>query len=63
MRGRILALTRMSPPAGTGLSHWSSREMAAYVKRSEGVAVSWHYVARLWRDNGLQPSRQGTFKL
>jgi hypothetical protein len=53
----------MSPPAGTGLSHWSSREMAAYVKRSEGVAVSWHYVARLWRDNGLQPSRQGTFKL
>jgi transposase len=53
----------MSPPAETGLSHWSSREMAAYVKRVEGVAVSWHYVANLWRDNGLQPSRQGTFKL
>jgi transposase len=63
VRGRILALTRMSPPAETGLSHWSSREMAAYVKRAEGVSVSWHYVASLWRDNGLQPSRQGTFKL
>jgi transposase len=63
VRGRILALTRMSPPAETGLSHWSSREMAAYLKRREGVTVSWHYVANLWRDNGLQPYRQGTFKL
>ncbi len=63
VRERILALTRMSPPAETGLSHWSSRAMAAYVKRIEGVSVSWHYVANLWRDNGLQPSRQGTFKL
>src|SRR3954470_24925664 len=40
VRGRILALTRMSPPAETGLSHWSSREMAAYLKRREGVTVS-----------------------
>src|SRR3954452_14475059 len=62
VRGRILALTRMSPPAETGLSHWSSREMAAYLKRREGVTVSWHYVANLWRDNGLQPYRQGTYK-
>jgi transposase len=61
--GRVLALTRMSPPAETGLSHWSSREMAAYLQRREGVTVSWHYVAKLWRDNGLQPYRQGTFKL
>jgi transposase len=63
VRGRVLALTRMTPPVETGLSHWSSREMAAYLKRSEGVSVSWHYVANLWRDNGLQPARQGTFKL
>lgn len=60
---RILALTRMSPPAETGLSHWSSRQMAAYITRTEGVPVSWHYVAKLWRDNELQPHRQGTFKL
>lgn len=60
---RILALTRVTPPVETGLSHWSSREMAAYLKRHESVTVSWHYVAQLWRDNDLAPHRQGTFKL
>jgi transposase len=60
---RILALTRATPPVETGLSHWSSRQLAAYLKRTEGVSVSWHYVAKLWRDNGLKPHRQGTFKL
>jgi len=60
---RILALTRATPPAETGLSHWSSREMAGYVTRTEGVSVSWHYVAKLWRDNNLKPHRQGTFKI
>ena len=60
---RILALTRTTPPSETGLSHWSSREMAAYVTRTEGVPVSWHYVAKLWRDNNLKPHRLGTFKL
>jgi transposase len=63
IRGRILALTRTSPPAETGLSHWSSREMAAFITRTEGVSVSYHYVAKLWRDNGLRPHRLGTFKL
>ncbi|MEV0705627.1 IS630 family transposase [Saccharopolyspora sp. NPDC050389] len=63
IRGRILALTLASPPGETGLSHWSSREMAAYIKRTEGVAVSHNYVAKLWRDNGLRPYRQGTFKV
>ena len=37
IRARILAATRTSPPAETGLSHWSSREMAAFIKRTEGV--------------------------
>src|SRR6266566_2022162 len=32
-RGRVIALTRMSPPADSGLSHWSTRTLAAYVKR------------------------------
>jgi transposase len=63
VRARILALSRATPPAQTGLSHWSSREMAKYVTRTEGVPVSWHYVAKLWRDNDLKPHRQGTFKL
>lgn len=63
IRARILALTRSSPPSETGLSHWSSREMARYIKRTEGVSVSWYYVAKLWRENGLKPHRQGTFKI
>jgi transposase len=63
IRARILAATRTSPPAETGLSHWSSREMAAFIRRTEGVSVSYHYVAKLWRDNGLKPHRQGTFKV
>jgi transposase len=63
VRARILALTRTTPPAETGLSHWSSRELAAYLKRADGVSVSWHYVAKLWRENGLKPHQQGTFKL
>lgn len=63
IRARILALTRTSPPAETGLSHWSSRAMANYIKRTEQVPVSWHYVAKLWREHDLKPHRQGTFKL
>jgi transposase len=63
VRGRILALTRTSPPVETGLSHWSSREMAAFVKRTEGVSVSHYYVAKLWRETGLRPHRLGTFKV
>jgi transposase len=60
---RILALTRSTPPPQTGLSHWSSRQLAGYLKRHEGVSVSWHYIAKLWRDNDLRPHRQGTFKV
>jgi hypothetical protein len=53
IRGRVLALTRTSPPAETGLSHRSSRELAAFIERTEGVYVSHHYVAKLWRATGL----------
>ncbi|WP_051114824.1 IS630 family transposase [Actinokineospora enzanensis] len=63
IRGRILAATRQSPPVETGLSRWSSREMAAFITRTEGVSVSHQFVARLWRQYGLAPHRQGTFKL
>ncbi|MGH3524391.1 MAG: IS630 family transposase [Mycobacterium sp.] len=61
VRARILAATRQTPP--DGLSHWSSREMAKFIARTEGVSVSWNYVAKLWRKTGLKPHRQGTFKL
>jgi transposase len=63
IRARILAATRSSPPVESGLSHWSSREMVAFIKRTERVEVSHHYVAKLWRDNGLRPQQQGTFKV
>jgi transposase len=62
-RGRVIALTRMSPPADSGLSHWSTRTLAAYLKRREGISVSWHYVARIWREENLEPHRSGTFKI
>ena len=63
VRARILALSRTTPPPGTGLSHWSSRLMADYLKRVEDVTVSWHYIAKVWREEGLQPYRSGTFKV
>lgn len=61
IRARILAATRSAPPEG--LSHWSSREMVKFIERTEKVTVSHHYVAKLWRETGLKPHRQGTFKL
>ena len=45
------------------MTHWSSAEMAKYLKRVEGISVSHNFVATLWREHGLQPHRQGTFKL
>jgi transposase len=62
-RARIVALTKKSPPADTGLTHWSSYEMAKYLKRHEGIAVSHNFIAQLWREHGLKPHRQGTFKM
>ena len=63
VRARVLALTRSSPPTQTGLSHWSSRELAAFLQRTEGVSVSHNYIAALWREHGLKPWQVGTFKL
>ena len=62
-RARIVALTRQSPPEKTGLSHWSSREMACYLAREERISVSHNFVADLWREHDLRPWQQGTFKL
>lgn len=63
VRSRVIALTRMTPPDGTGLSHWSTRELAKYLARTENIAVSWHYIARIWREESLKPHRSGTFKI
>ena len=37
--------------------------MAAFIQRTEGVYVSHHCVSKLWRETGLRPHRQGTFKV
>jgi transposase len=63
VRSRIVALTRASPPAQLGITHWSSRAMSSYLRRFEDIAVSHNFVADLWREHGLRPHRQGTFKL
>ncbi|WP_026257367.1 IS630 family transposase [Actinopolymorpha alba] len=62
VRSRIVALTKRPPPKETGLTHWSTQEMAKYLKRHEGINVSHNFVAELWREHGLKPHRQGTFK-
>jgi len=63
VRSRIIALTRLGPPEQTGLTHWSSREMAKYLKRYEGISVSHNFISELWLEKGLKPHRQGTFKV
>lgn len=63
VRARVVALSRTSPPEETGLSHWSTRTLAACLKRREGISVSFNYVARIWREEKLRPHRSGTFKL
>ena len=62
-RARILALTMLPPPAITGLTNWSSYEMAKYLKRHQGISVSHNFIHELWQENGLRPHLQGTFKL
>jgi transposase len=63
VRSRILALTRTSPPQELGISHWSSREMAAALKAAHGIEVSHNFISELWREHDLKPHIQGTFKL
>ena len=53
-RAQIVALTLKSP--GSGLSHWSSRELA------NEVGVSHTTVHRIWQAHDLQPHRIETFK-
>jgi len=54
-RAQIVAKT-LKPPPGSGLSHWSVRELAAE------VGVSHSTVHRIWQAHDLQPHRIETFK-
>jgi hypothetical protein len=63
IRAKVLALARVTPPSALGISHWSSTDMSRYIQKTEGVYVSQTWVSRVWREHGLQPWRQGTFKI
>ena len=54
--GQILAATLTPPPAGLGVTHWSSRLLADHL----GVDAS--TVLRTWRHHRVQPWRVETFK-
>jgi transposase len=52
----IIAATLTPPPKKLGVTHWSSRLLAAKLKIGNAT------VARAWRDYGVQPWRSQTFK-
>jgi transposase len=52
----VVAETLTPPPEESGLTHWSSRELA---KR---IGVSHNEIASIWRNWGIQPHRTESFK-
>lgn len=57
----VITSTLNPPPEELGVTHWSSRLLAAQLTKA-GLPVSFSEVARIWRDWGLQPHRAETFK-
>jgi transposase len=55
-RSKILATTLAAPPKKLGITHWSSRLLAAHLK------VDASTVLRTWRHYRVQPWRSETFK-
>jgi Homeodomain-like domain len=55
-RAEILAATLTPPPEHLGVTHWSSRLLAAE------LGVSHNTVARVWAEYDLKPWRTETFK-
>jgi transposase len=53
---RIITATLTPPPKRLGVTHWSSRLLAAKLKIDHAT------VARAWKDYGVQPWRSHTFK-
>jgi transposase len=56
-----LTVTLTRPPDELGITHWSSRLLADWLRRS-GTHVSHDSISRLWRRFGIQPWRCETFK-
>jgi len=52
----VLWHTMLKPPTDLGVEHWSSRLLA------RRVGLHHSQVARIWRQRGLRPYKDGTFK-
>jgi transposase len=61
VRDEILSATLMAPPPELGITHWSSRLLANWLRR-QGTRISHDSISRLWRRFGIQPWRSETFK-
>ena len=61
----ILSAT-VTPPSdvlrAAGVTHWSSRRLAEWLRRSRKIEVSHDSITRLWRRFCLQPHRSEVFK-
>jgi transposase len=61
---KILAAT-LTPPPGSlqaqGVTHWSSRRLADWLRRARKIDVSHDSISRLWRTFCLQPHRTDGF--
>ena len=61
----ILAATVTPPPESLqaqGITHWSSRRLADWLRRSKKITVSHDSITRVWRQFCLQPRRGEGFK-
>jgi len=58
---KIITETLTPPPEKLGVTHWSSRLLADWLRR-QGTRVSHDSITRLWKRFGIQPWRAETFK-
>src|ERR1022692_3082552 len=61
----ILSATVTPPPEAlqaAGVTHWSSRRLADWLRRNKKITVSHDSISRLWRKFCLQPHRTEGFK-
>ncbi len=61
----ILSATVTPPPESlraAGVTHWSARRLADWLRRTKGIKVSHDTITRLWRRFCLQPHRTEGFK-